>query len=223
LAIDAEWIRVIVPGDTNDDAGPGAMTKLMPAIAPLTSGKPVHFLVPLPNSLSPSALELFGFWTIELRVGHTLWSTAQARYGRQLRVSGVQFPPPPLVLNVDRHTSPVPSIDWQSQPWRRLFITECLSPTQPRYRQRSGSYCTRRCRASTARLGAISFSRSPQGDQIQVSASFQQSSVDSWLKQWQLPNTTPTSVLAVELFNAEAQVNSSPKPLVTVGPTPGYT
>jgi hypothetical protein len=226
LAIDPEWIRVIVPGDTNDDAGLSAMTKLIPATAPLKSGKPVHFLVPLPNSLSPSALELFGFWTIELRVGHTLWSTAQTRYGRQLRVSGVQFPPPPLVLNVDRQASPVPSILAVSTLAQTVYNGVSLTdPTKIQTEiwfllyaqvQRVDGQAWRNILLQKVR-GAPTQS---QGAQIQVSASFQQSSVDSWLKQWQLPNTTPTSVLAVELFNGETNVISSPKPLVRVGPTP---
>ena len=43
------------------------------------------------------ALELFGFWTYEIRIGHkAIWSTAQARFGRHLRVSGVQHPAPKL-------------------------------------------------------------------------------------------------------------------------------
>lgn len=126
LQIDPEWIRVIAPGDTNDDAGLSAMTKLIPAKAPLNqSGKPVHYLVPLPNSLSPTSLDLFGFWTIELRVGHgkQVWSTAQARYGRPLRVSGVQFPPPPLTLSVERQKAII------ELPPTWIAATACLAQT----------------------------------------------------------------------------------------------
>ena len=53
---------------------------------------PVHFLVPLPDGISPAALDLFGFWSYELRVGHLLWSTAQGRFGRPFSVRGVQRP-----------------------------------------------------------------------------------------------------------------------------------
>jgi hypothetical protein len=59
--------------------------------------KPRHFLVPLPPGLDPDAPELFGFWTYELRIGHSgIWSTAQARFGRPLEVRGVQHPAPAL-------------------------------------------------------------------------------------------------------------------------------
>ncbi|MBV8828595.1 MAG: hypothetical protein JO108_05150, partial [Acidobacteriaceae bacterium] len=47
---------------------------------------------------------------------------------------------------------------------------------------------------------------SVQSTQIPVSGTFIQSDVENWLKHWQLPVNTPTSVLAVELFNDEANV-----------------
>jgi hypothetical protein len=42
--------------------------------------------------------------------------------------------------------------------------------------------------------------------QIPVRATFAQKEIESLLAHWQLPANTPTSVLAVELFNAEADV-----------------
>jgi hypothetical protein len=65
IALDPEPIRTITPDSANDDAGLAAMTKLIPSTA-----SPVHFLVPLPGAISPSALDLFGFWTYDLRCGH---------------------------------------------------------------------------------------------------------------------------------------------------------
>ena len=62
----------------------------------------VHFLVLFP-SISPEALDLFGFLTA-IRVGHLLWSTAQGRFGTpepRRRVAVVQHPCRHLIANVD--------------------------------------------------------------------------------------------------------------------------
>ena len=100
LPIDPEQIRVITPLSSHDNAGLSAMVEL---IKSPTSD--VHYMLPLPPGISPEALELFGFWTYEFRVGHRsifdkpvvgLWSTARARFGRPLRVTGVQHPAPTL-------------------------------------------------------------------------------------------------------------------------------
>jgi hypothetical protein len=97
IALDPEPIRQITPDSANDDAGLAAMTQLQ------TSGSSsVHFLVPLPDGIASSALDLFGFWTYEIRCGHLLWSTAQTRFGRPLSVSGVQHPCPPLTTLTHR-------------------------------------------------------------------------------------------------------------------------
>jgi hypothetical protein len=97
LAIDPELIRTIVPGLSDDQAGADAMQLLQP------TNSPVHFYVPLPAGLTPDAPELFGFFTDELRAAHTIgWSTAQGRYGRALRVTGVQHPASALPASVIR-------------------------------------------------------------------------------------------------------------------------
>jgi hypothetical protein len=68
----------------------------------------LHYMLPLRPGISPEALELFGFWTYEFPVGHrnildkpvvALWSTARARFGRPLRVTGVQHPAPTLTCS----------------------------------------------------------------------------------------------------------------------------
>ena len=97
LAIDPELIRVITPGQSDDSAGLNAMTPLLPGDSPR------HFLVPLPPGLNAESLEMFGFFTYELRVGHAdIWSTAQARFGRALRSTGVQHPAPALFCTATR-------------------------------------------------------------------------------------------------------------------------
>jgi hypothetical protein len=225
LPIDPEWIRLIAAGDTNDDAGVGAMTALTPAQSPLDAAdQAVHYLVPLPESLPPAALELFGFWTIELRVGHTLWSTAQARYGRPLRVSGVQFPPPPLTVSVDRAVKPaMPAVVATASLAQTLYNGVSLTnPFDPQTEiwfllyaqvQRVDGAAWRNILLEKARGKFIDTGRGSHfpdfgsaSQQIPVEGTFVQRDIDSWLKRWQLPANTPTSVLAVELFNDEAAV-----------------
>jgi hypothetical protein len=98
LPIDPELTRVITPGMADDHAGLGAMTRLL-----ASDDSPTHFLVPLPPGLTVDSPELFGLFTYELRVGHVeLWSTAQGRFGRPLRSTGVQHPAPTLFCTVQR-------------------------------------------------------------------------------------------------------------------------
>jgi hypothetical protein len=97
LPVDPEWVRTIVPGEADDFAGLSAMQKLIP------SDSPYHWALPLPPGMTTSSPELFGFFTYELRVGHSgIWSTAQGRFGPPLRVTGIQHPPPQFVCSVKR-------------------------------------------------------------------------------------------------------------------------
>ncbi|MBC7924778.1 MAG: hypothetical protein H7039_03900, partial [Bryobacteraceae bacterium] len=98
LAIDPEWIRMIASDQPDDNAGLSAMVQLVPSD---TSDR--HFLIPLPPGLNPDSPELFGFFTYELRVGHAnIWSTAQGRFGRALKTTGVQHPAPTLYCTCTR-------------------------------------------------------------------------------------------------------------------------
>jgi hypothetical protein len=91
LPVDPEPIRNIVPGQADDQAGLSAMQQLIP------TDSPMHFLVPLPPGMTPDSPELHGFFTYELRFGHTaFWSTAQGRFSRPLRITGVQHAAPQL-------------------------------------------------------------------------------------------------------------------------------
>ncbi|HTI60794.1 hypothetical protein [Mucilaginibacter sp.] len=99
LPIDPELIRVISSGNnTDDEAGLDAMQEMIPA-----EGSDKHFLIPLPPGLHNASPELFGLFTYEIRAGHKkIWSTAQGRYGRPLRITGVQHPAPTLFCSVNR-------------------------------------------------------------------------------------------------------------------------
>lgn len=97
LAIDPEPLRVVVPGQSDDRNGEFAMQPL------LSTESDRHYIVPLPAGMTSESLELFGFFTYEVRLGHVQgWSTAQARFGRPLRVTGVQHPSPVLRCGVVR-------------------------------------------------------------------------------------------------------------------------
>jgi len=98
INLDPEFIRRILPLPTGEDgAGLDAMTRL----DDMTSDR--RFVrIPLPPQVSADDPRLFGFWGYEFRFGHTQWSTAQARFGRPLAVSGVQHPSPPLRLFAGR-------------------------------------------------------------------------------------------------------------------------
>lgn len=105
LPIDPEETRVVIPGATNDLAG---LTAMQPMTKAEDSDR--HYLLPLPPGLHADADELFGFFTYEFRVGHfrhkdTLemaWATAQGRFGRRLKATGIQHPAPTLTCAVNR-------------------------------------------------------------------------------------------------------------------------
>jgi hypothetical protein len=100
LPIDPEPIRVITPGQSDDEAGLNAMQPM------LSTNSPRHFLLPIPSGYTADSPELFGFFTYEFRVGHDIgWTTAQGRFGRPLRVTGVQHPAPTLICSVVRRPS----------------------------------------------------------------------------------------------------------------------
>ena len=102
LGIDPELVRVITPAQSDDDAGLDAMLPMLPGDSPR------HFIVPVPPGLTPDGPEMFGLFTYELRVGHiSIWSTAQGRFGRPLRSTGVQHPAPTLLCTANRDNDAV--------------------------------------------------------------------------------------------------------------------
>ncbi|MFA5985455.1 MAG: hypothetical protein WC782_15670 [Methylococcaceae bacterium] len=100
LPIDPEFVRVITPATGREHAGLNAMQKMEKSV----DTNRHFYLLPLPPGLHHESLELFGFFTYEFRFGHSdrLWSTAQARFGRPLRVAGLQHPAPNLLCMVNR-------------------------------------------------------------------------------------------------------------------------
>jgi hypothetical protein len=102
--LDPEFIRIITPQQSEDQSGLNAMQQMTPAETPDHNVPSRHFLVPLPPGISDTSPELFGFFVYEICVGHAkIWSTAQARFGRAIRLTGVQHPAPPLICSVMRN------------------------------------------------------------------------------------------------------------------------
>ena len=115
LPIDPEPIRVITFNQSNDDAGLDAMQPMEMSNGAGDDARR-FYLLPLPPGLHPESPEMFGFFTYEIRVGHyrytdatahhapgdAVWTCAQGRYGRVLRVPGIQHPAPTLTCIVDR-------------------------------------------------------------------------------------------------------------------------
>lgn len=115
LPIDAELIRVITFNQSNDDAGLDAMQPMERSNG-LDKDADRFYLLPLPAGIHPESPEMFGFFTYEFRVGHyrhtdktahhdegdPVWTSAQGRFGRSLRVPGIQHPAPTLTCIVNR-------------------------------------------------------------------------------------------------------------------------
>lgn len=100
LVLNPEYTRVIIPDSGHDHSGLKAMRKMQKS-----NDENRHFyLLPLPEGLHHESAELFGFHTYEFRFGHTeaLWSTAQGRFGRPFRLTGLQHPAPTLRCSVAR-------------------------------------------------------------------------------------------------------------------------
>ena len=117
LPIDPEFVRIVTEGATNDLAGLNAM---QPMEKSTTSDR--HYLLPLPPGLHAESDEMFGFFTYELRVGHfrnqdtppeMVWTTAQGRFGRRLRATGIQHPAPTLTCMPNRDESKL----WVTAPY----------------------------------------------------------------------------------------------------------
>ncbi len=116
LPIDPEYIRVVTEGATNDLAGLQAMQPMEKSIS-----SDRHYLLPLPPGLHADADEMFGFFTYEFRLGHfrnplteeMVWTTAQGRFGRRLRATGIQHPAPTLTCMPNRDEDKV----WVTAPY----------------------------------------------------------------------------------------------------------
>jgi len=205
LPIDEEWMRLIHQEQPRDDSGLHAM---MPLDQP--TRETTHYLVPLPKGLDQTSLELFGMFTYEIRVGHTdaRWSLAQARYGPPLRVAGMQHPAPPLVCQAARNERAIRV--------RAPFATAVhngrnVRPRSPRTELWAVLYArVRQIDAASWRNVLLARTRmsAPHERLTDMDARalfgegfFALQEVNELLLRLGLPDKTPLTTLAVELFN----------------------
>jgi hypothetical protein len=202
LPVDPEYIRVIHPDQSDDKAGLNAMQQLLP------TKSPNHFLVPLPPGLNSRSKELFGFFVYELRVGHVKgWSTAQARFGPALRVTGVQHPAPILLCQAFRTPDQVvasaayatPVCDGRNMrpkpPATDLWAVLYAQVTQADGADHRNILLGRKRGWFDLKKQIIS------GDaDLHASMAWSQGEIEAILESYGLPVDSPLSVLAIELL-----------------------
>ena len=218
LPVDPEPVRVIFPGQASDESGLQAMTQLIPAVADSGGTQGTFFMLPLPPGVTAEDVQLFGFWTYEFRVGHAkLWSTAQGRFGRPDRVSGIQHPPPNLICSVNRTEQGIavsapyatavlngrrvfsPPRDPQTQIWFMLYAQAMQADGASQRNILLGH-------AAGTPLG-------PSGGGPRAYREFPQKEVIAWLNLLGLAQTSSLSVLAVELLpfgQVQSRTEASP-------------
>jgi hypothetical protein len=206
IDLDPETVRVIRPGQPDDNAGLSAMQPMIPA-----RDSSLHYALPLPANLAPESPELFGFFTYEFRVGHPrgtqeepYWSTAQGRFGPPTVIEGVQFPAPKLDCTVRRFGE-----IWQlsAKHARPVIDGEPVAIDRPntviwfvlyaRVMQADGK--TRRNVQLTRTLGRPEEPR-PGRRPTRSFADWTRQEVEAALAKLGLPASTPCSTLAVELL-----------------------
>jgi hypothetical protein len=205
LPIDPEWMRLIEQEQPRDDSG----LRSMDLLDQQAEAGP-HYLVPLPKGLNEMSLELFGMYTYEIRVGHTdsRWSLAQGRFGPALRVAGVQHPIPPLVCQAARSEhairvrAPYATAVHDGRNVRRRFPrTSMWAVLYARVRQTDA--------ASWRNLLLDRASMSPAQEFLDTETDartlfgqgfFEILQVRNLLRRLGLPDDTPLTTLAVELF-----------------------
>ena len=212
LPIPAEPIRRITPGQSKDDAGLDAMQKL------LGTDSPRHFYVPLPPGLSPESPELFGFFTYELRVGHHHgWSTAEARFGPALRVTGIQHPAPALLCEATRHRAELLVCAGYATPVAagqnllpRVPNTEIWGLLYARVAQIDGADFRNVLLGRRRAVPQLAQADERERQKTVGFARWEQIEIDRQLKAARLPRNPPLSVLAVELL---PEFERTPDPL----------
>lgn len=241
LAIDPEPVRAIFAGQSSDDSGLDAMTPLVPADASSTGPADRLFMLPLPPGIDAEDLKLFGFWTYEFRVGHankppvkppdkqphSRWSTAQGRFGRPLRVTGIQHPTPHLACAVHRTPEVIevtaPYATTVSAAGERLYDiwrgdpqTEIWFMLYAQVRQADGLAYRNILLThglGTLELRGIDESRAGQlqspGRDPRARIVWEESMIRHALSMLGLAVTSPLSTLAVELLPGQGRIVSS--------------
>jgi hypothetical protein len=224
LPIDPEPVRRIFSGQSADYSGLDAMSQMVPANSVGVGKSGTFYLLPLPSGMTSESLELFGFWTYEFRAGHVQkWSTAQGRYGRPLRVTGIQHPSPHLICTASRNaagiyaTAPYANTvyngkrvydyqegDPQTRIWFMLYA-QVEQADSTSWRNVLLTHKEGITLANPAKVGSNpqqSFNRDPR-----AGTAFPHASVDILLTTLGLPATTPMSLLAVEILPGPLRVS----------------
>jgi hypothetical protein len=204
---------------------------MVPAKASLGGNKSTFFLLPLPQGMTSESLELFGFWTYEFRVGHIQqWSTAQGRYGRALRVTGLQHPSPHLTCTVNRSSATAGPVINASAPYantvyngRRVYDILAGDPQTSiwfmLYAQvlqadgaswRNVLLTHQLGQLIGAAPGTVSLLQQSINRDPMAGCNFPVVGVDELLLLLGLPASTPLSVLAVEVLPGEPSLNVGP-------------
>jgi hypothetical protein len=213
LALDPEWMRLIHPGQPRDESGLRAMRAVEGSGSDAS-----HYLIPLPDNLNQESLELFGFFTYEVRVGHTAarWSTAQGRFGPMLRVAGVQHPAPQLLCEAARTDASIvvrapyatPVIGGANvRP--QVPKTELWGLLYARVRQTDAS-SWRNVLLSRIVLVPPRAGNDPVGAGKRMyfgEGAFPLDGIESALRQLALPPTTPLTLLVAELFGEPSEAD----------------
>ncbi|HVU98721.1 MAG TPA: hypothetical protein VHE34_26040 [Puia sp.] len=214
--ISPELIRVITPGQSDDSAGLNARQLMLQS-----TDSPTHFMVPLPPGLDQSSKELFGFFTYELCVGHSrIWSTAQGRFGRPIRITGVQHPAPALTCTISRNSTSV----IMSAPYANpVYEGKSLLNNNPQT-EIWGALYTQVMQADGASWRNILLGekrmypgkRDTLGNKIGAAedlygiCAWSNDEISATLEAMGLPDDSPLSVLAIELFRNRLAV---PEPI----------
>jgi hypothetical protein len=242
LPIDPEPVRVIFSGQSADESGLDAMTQMVPADKVGIGKSGTFYLLPLPPGLSSEDLDLFGFWTYEFRVGHVkYWSTAQGRFGRPLRVTGLQHPSPHLICSVNRQAPAISASapyavtvfngnrlfdfrlgDPQTRIWFMLYA-QVLQADAASYRNVLLDHKPGIRIIPNPKLGNPKQFNPQQGNGLGPVAGvqFPQAQIEARLDLLGLPKTTALSVLAVEILPGPLNgpdFNAGPAPQATANP-----
>ena len=211
-----ELIRTITIGQSDDRAGLNAWQRLIPC----KDVSPRHFILPFPPGLHADSKELFGFFVYEFCVGHArVWSTAQARFGRPMRLTGVQHQAPPLTATVDRNeeaiimTAPFATPIYNGQSLLRGEPqTEIWGVLYTQVLQADGA-AFRNILLGEKRMIALrkgdnytAFYQQQSVTDLYGGCGWSQNEITNLLENMGLPPDAPLSILAVELFKNYAPV-----------------
>ena len=215
--IPPELIRVITAGQSDDKAGINAWQRLIPC----NEISPRHFIMPLPPGLHADSSELFGFFVYEFCVGHArVWSTAQGRFGRSIRLTGVQHPAPTLTCTVDRNDNAIIMTAPYATP---IYNGQSLLTGEPQteiwgviYAQvmQADGTTFRNILLSEKRMlpvrgdkqFGLTFSKQKQTLNLYGGCGWSQTESVRALENLGLPPESPLSILAIELFKNQEPV-----------------